>query len=66
MKKARFVVWQDATGQWRNRLIAPNGKIVLCGGEGYRRRGDARRALKWFDRERVTVAEGLAGCDLIK
>lgn len=44
MKTARFEVFQDASGQYRWRLRARNGKIVAVG-ESYTREASAKRAL---------------------
>lgn len=40
---ARFEVWQDASGEWRWRLVGANGETVAVG-EGHSRERDAWRA----------------------
>jgi uncharacterized protein YegP (UPF0339 family) len=55
MKKATFHIYKDKRGLWRNRLVAANGKTVMDGAEGYKRRRDARQAIKWFDCEVVSI-----------
>ena len=39
-------VYQDAAGEWRWRVKAPNGEIIADSGEGYTRREDAERAME--------------------
>jgi uncharacterized protein YegP (UPF0339 family) len=46
MKLARFDVYEDHAGEWRWRLLAPNGRSVAISGEGYTRERDAHRAVK--------------------
>lgn len=41
----RFVVYQDAAGEWRWRLVAANGQVIATSGEGYTRKADAERAV---------------------
>ena len=38
-----FEVYKDQRGEWRWRLRAKNGKKIADSGEGYKRRGQARR-----------------------
>lgn len=35
----KFIIYQDAKGEWRWRLKSRNGKTVADSGEGYKRRG---------------------------
>lgn len=46
----KFDVYQDATGEWRWRLVARNGRIVADGAESYASKRNARRAARrlWF------------------
>jgi uncharacterized protein YegP (UPF0339 family) len=44
VKRARYVVFQDRSGDWRWRLVAANGRIVADSGEGYVSRSNAVRA----------------------
>ena len=32
--------YQDDSGEWRWRAVAPNGRVVADSGEGYKNRGD--------------------------
>jgi uncharacterized protein len=41
-----FEVFQDEAGEYRWRLIAPNGKSVATSGESYTRKWSARRAVR--------------------
>ncbi len=36
----KFVLYRDAKGEFRWRLVATNGKIVADSGEGYKNRAD--------------------------
>jgi uncharacterized protein YegP (UPF0339 family) len=40
----KIQVYRDATGDWRWRLVASNGRIVADSGEGYRRKRAALAA----------------------
>ncbi len=40
----RFQVYADSRGEFRWRLVAPNGKIIADSGEGYATRFNAKRA----------------------
>lgn len=40
-----FEIYQDTAGEWRWRLLHRNGNVLADGGEGYSRRGNARRAI---------------------
>jgi uncharacterized protein YegP (UPF0339 family) len=40
--KATFVVYEDAAGEWRWRLVHDNGNVIADGGQGY---ASKRRAL---------------------
>lgn len=44
-KSSHFHVYRDAAGEYRWQLRAPNGRIVADGGEGYKRRAGADRAV---------------------
>jgi uncharacterized protein YegP (UPF0339 family) len=35
MTTPRFKVYEDERGEWRWRLVSPNGKIIADSGEGY-------------------------------
>lgn len=52
----KLVVYADATGEWRWRLVAINGKTVADSGEGY---GSKRKAVNAAIRlsEILSVAE---------
>ena len=36
----KFDLYKDGAEEWRWRLLAPNGKVVADGGEGYTERND--------------------------
>lgn len=40
-----FDVYPDQSGEWRWRLLAPNGRIIADSGEGYSSRSNAMRAV---------------------
>jgi uncharacterized protein YegP (UPF0339 family) len=42
MTTPRFKVYEDERGEWRWRLVSPNGRIIADSGEGYL---DARNCL---------------------
>jgi len=39
-----FRLYEDAAGEWRWRLVAPNGRVIADSAEGYTRSVDAQRA----------------------
>lgn len=43
---AHFDIYQDQKGEWRWRLVAPNGLIIADSGEGYTRKTDVERAVR--------------------
>lgn len=45
MRRPKFVVYQDVSGQWRWRLVAGNGRVI-CHGESHTRKRDAERACR--------------------
>ena len=45
MNKLRFEYYQDASGEWRWRLVARNGRIVADSGEGYSSKAKCLRAI---------------------
>jgi uncharacterized protein YegP (UPF0339 family) len=40
----KFDIYSDSAGEYRWRLVAPNGKIIADSGEGYDSRSNAKRA----------------------
>ena len=40
----KFQIYQDQAGEFRWRLVAPNGKTIADSGEGYYDRSGAKRA----------------------
>jgi uncharacterized protein len=40
----KFVIYKDASGNWRWRLVARNGQTVASSGESFSSEGNARRA----------------------
>lgn len=56
----------DPKGDWRWRLVAPNGKIVANGGEGYRRSYEMVRTIRnsnMTDGPSLALALNEACCD---
>lgn len=56
MKTGKVEVYKDRKGEWRWRVIAPNGRILGDSGEGYKRRSAAvtgfnlcRYHAEWMD-----------------
>ena len=41
----KFVIYQDACGEWRWRLKSSNGRIVADSGEGYKTRSGAQMSV---------------------
>lgn len=41
-----FELYEDRAGEWRWRLVAPNGKIIADSGEGYSSKQGARRGIE--------------------
>lgn len=41
-----FEVYEDAAGEWRWRLVAPNGNIIADSGEGYVSKQGAKRGIQ--------------------
>jgi len=46
MKSARMIVFLDASGSWRWRVRAKNGRLIATSGESFASRGNARRAAR--------------------
>lgn len=42
--QSRFVVYQDAAGEWRWRHVADNGEVIADSGESYVSKYNAERA----------------------
>jgi hypothetical protein len=45
-RRQTFEVYEDAAGQWRWRLVAPNGNIIADSGEGYSSKQGAKRGIE--------------------
>lgn len=43
---AKFELYQDSAGEFRWILVAPNGKTLAAGGEGYTSKGSAKAAIE--------------------
>jgi len=58
----RFHVYQDNAGEWRWRLVTPNGNIIADSGEGYVSKQGAKRGIESVKRNApeatVVVDEG--------
>jgi hypothetical protein len=42
----RFELYRDNAGEWRWRLLAPNGNIIADSGEGYTSKQGAKRGIQ--------------------
>jgi hypothetical protein len=42
----RFELYQDSAGEWRWRLVVPNGNIIADSGEGYASKQGAKRGIE--------------------
>ena len=42
----KFHLYRDANREWRWRLKASNGRVLADSGEGYKRKGGARKAVE--------------------
>lgn len=43
---ADFEVYRDGAGEWRWRLVAPNGNVVATSGEGYVSKQGVERGIR--------------------
>jgi uncharacterized protein YegP (UPF0339 family) len=43
---ATFELYEDSAGEWRWRLVVPNGNIIADSGEGYASKQGARRGIE--------------------
>lgn len=41
----QYVLYKDANGEWRWRLVAANGKNIASSGEGYANKADCLHAI---------------------
>jgi uncharacterized protein YegP (UPF0339 family) len=44
----KVVIYEDERGEWRWRVRANNGRIIADSGEGYKTKGNCRRAWNRF------------------
>jgi uncharacterized protein YegP (UPF0339 family) len=44
--EATFELYEDSAGEWRWRLVVPNGNIIADSGEGYASKQGARRGIE--------------------
>lgn len=56
--RAIFRVYKDATGEWRWRLLAGNGRVIADSGEGYRHRQDCLHAIELVKGSKGAQVEG--------
>ena len=42
----QFQLYQDGRGEWRWRLVVPNGNIIADSGEGYASKQGAKRGIE--------------------
>jgi uncharacterized protein YegP (UPF0339 family) len=45
---AKIEIYQDSKKDWRLRMVAPNGRILLVSSEGYKRELSALNLTKYF------------------
>lgn len=45
-RRQTFEVYEDSAGEWRWRLVAPNGNIIADSGEGYSSKQGAKRGIE--------------------
>jgi len=43
---SQFELYRDAAGEWRWRLVVPNGNIIADSGEGYASKQGAERGIE--------------------
>jgi uncharacterized protein len=53
----KFILYRDKHREWRWRLKAKNGRVLADSGEGYKRKGGARKAAE-------IVRAGVAGTEI--
>ena len=41
----RIVIYKDNKSEWRGKIVARNGKILLVTGESYKRKAGVKKAL---------------------
>lgn len=44
--EAEFEIYRDNAGEWRWRLVAPNGNLVAASGEGYVSKQGVKRGIR--------------------
>jgi uncharacterized protein YegP (UPF0339 family) len=54
----RFVVFEDAAGEWRWHLRAGNGRLVACSGEGFKRKANAVKSARWVRASEPVIVSG--------
>ena len=60
MSDPKFEIYEDASGEWRWRLRATNGKIIATSGEGYVKKQhcvDARSLVRSALRESILIED---------
>ena len=45
-RRPTFEIYEDSAGEWRWRLVAPNGNIIADSGEGYASKQGVRRGIE--------------------
>jgi uncharacterized protein YegP (UPF0339 family) len=55
----KFLLYRDKNLEWRWRLMASNGRVLADSGEGYKRKGGARKAAE-------IVRAGVAGVEIVE
>ena len=55
-----YIVYKDATGNWRWRYKASNGNIIADSGEGYRNKADCLRGIEIMKGSATAPIKGVA------
>lgn len=48
IRRNKFHVWKDESGEWRAALVSPNGKSMWVNGEGWKNRAYAVERCEWM------------------
>ena len=53
---AKFELYKDAKGEFRWRLVAPNGQTIATSGEGYKSKDSAKAGIESVKKNAATAA----------
>lgn len=53
---AKFELYKDAKGEFRWRLVAPNGQTIATSGEGYKAKDSAKAGIESVKKSAATAA----------